>query len=80
MRAGHHLEHQRGVGDRARHRGHEGVVAEGVLGLAVRDDANRLLEANDTVACGRNASRAAAIGRDGNRTDAARDGDSGPAA
>ena len=70
--AGHRLHHQRGVGDRARHRRDIGLVAEGVERLAVRDHAVALLQPDHAVAGGGNSRRSAAIGRNRKRRDAAR--------
>ena len=70
----HRLHHQRGVGDSARHRRDIGLIAEGVLHLAVGDHAIALLEPDHAVARGRNAGRTAAIGCDRERRNAAGDG------
>ena len=80
MRAGHRLQHQRGIHHRARHRRHVGVVAEGVGDLAVRDDAVALLQADHAVGRRRDARRAAAVGGDADRPDAGRHRDRGAAA
>ena len=80
MRAGHRLQHQRGVHHCARHRRDIGVVAEQVGDLAVRDDAVALLQPDRAVGRGRDARRAAAVGGHADRPDAGRDGDGSAAA
>ena len=69
----HGLHHQRGVGDGARHRRDIGLIAEGILHLAVGDHPVALLEPDHAVACGRNPGRAAAIGCNRERRKAAGD-------
>jgi len=68
----HRLHHQRGVGDSARGRRDIGLVAEGILHLAVRDHAVALLDPDHAVAGRGNSGRAAAVGRDRQRRDATR--------
>ncbi len=70
--AGHRLHHQRGVGDGAGRRRDIGLVAERILRLAVRDHPVALLQPDHAVAGGGNPGRAAPVGRDRQRRDAAR--------
>ena len=71
MLARHRLQHQCGVGHRAGHGRHIGLVAEQVLCLAVGDDAQALLDAHHPVARGGNARGAAAVGGHPQRREAA---------
>ncbi len=70
MGAGHGVEHEAGVVDGARRRRDVGEVGEALGRHVVRDQAERLLQADDAIAGGRNARRAAGAGGDGERADA----------
>ena len=70
---GHRLEHQRGIHDGAGQRRDVRLVAEPVGRQIMRHQPQRLLEADDPAAGGRDAARPAAVGADADRPKSGRD-------